>query len=351
LGTTNRIFTQILQSWPNIIQTGKPKIQPKQNGIPGLDFLSMNTNNQDYATIETYTLIHKPFFTRDKKLLNILLETGPNVIGFKGINNMLRKHFIELTHRFIQPIKTHFDSLIIGEIKMTLDSLIQQPVILPFKTNVFLKQIMSNEPNLGLSPKRNYAVVEFYQCFLKSVNFSAWLKMKTNDVYKYFRTEYLNTLCKADLGFWYGRIPGKERKIKGGDVLRRIREEIERYSGFFIVEGNQVRLGYISNKPKTPSPFRTNLDDISEGVDLGSIDTTTLNRNMKKHSRSFTSPTAKCFGFEDNIEFEQGNFKLLEELKIEKDVKYLRTLGEFIPSLEQYSLLLEQFKRLRTLLN
>jgi hypothetical protein len=74
--------------------------------------------------------------------LKAILDVGVNVQGVDAINNLIRKHFIELSHRFLQPLNRYFDSLVVGSpTQMTLLKLRPYPEIKPFRQDVFLKSI------------------------------------------------------------------------------------------------------------------------------------------------------------------------------------------------------------------
>lgn len=56
----------------------------------------------------------RPYLSKDKKLIKDITGVGIKVQGIDGVNNMIRRHFIELTERFLQPLNRYFDSLVIG---------------------------------------------------------------------------------------------------------------------------------------------------------------------------------------------------------------------------------------------
>ena len=57
---------------------------------------------------------HRPFFSKDKKLMKEVLEANINGITSDTINNTIRRHFIELTERFLQPLNRYFETLVVG---------------------------------------------------------------------------------------------------------------------------------------------------------------------------------------------------------------------------------------------
>ena len=95
--------------------------------------------------VETCSFKHRPFFSKDKKLLKDILAVGANVKGMDAINNMLRQHFVELTQRFLQPMNRYFESLVVGSpVNMKLSCLRLEPEIKPFRLDDFIKLIEQN---------------------------------------------------------------------------------------------------------------------------------------------------------------------------------------------------------------
>jgi len=81
------------------------------------------------------------------------------------LNNLLRRHFIELTDRFLSPLNRYFESLLVGSpVSMTLSTLKNKPEVKPFKQESFLKLIQDKG-------KINeyiyiYSYVSFLNCFI-----------------------------------------------------------------------------------------------------------------------------------------------------------------------------------------
>ena len=55
---------------------------------------------------------------------------------------MIRRHFSELTQRFLQPINRYFESLIVGNSStMELETLQMEPQLSHFRQDEFLKSV------------------------------------------------------------------------------------------------------------------------------------------------------------------------------------------------------------------
>jgi hypothetical protein len=282
--------------------------------------------------------------------MNTILETGINVIGVQGINNMIRKHFIELNQRFLHPINRYFEKLIVGNSsEMTLSCIRAEPVIKPFRQDEFLENIESNIPSLPLVPKRS--VSEFYKSFLVSCNFASWLKQRTNDVYKNWRARYLKILCTSNLKEWFESRKA-DSTVEGVELLLKYKYELNRFAPFFQLEDDVVKLGYLSIKPQI-SLEPEEIVPVSEfGVDLSTIQPT------KRHFKSFTNPELSSSNGSNSDEsknitfnFGKNGSTFVEELKnASKGPRKFGIFGEFIPTIKEYEQLLSQFNLLLSLL-
>jgi hypothetical protein len=70
---------------------------------------------RDFPSISSApgTKAYKPFLSRDKKLMAevvVCAAKGPSSV--QPLNNILRRHLVELTDRFLQPLNRHFESLV-----------------------------------------------------------------------------------------------------------------------------------------------------------------------------------------------------------------------------------------------
>ncbi|TPX71120.1 hypothetical protein SpCBS45565_g01383 [Spizellomyces sp. 'palustris'] len=302
IGVTNPVFTKVLEHWPHVIRaarvshpkmssdgstqgksgglTPKPEMwsptlpraqspsptvgrtkntpnnSPKKPAIltfsktpkptPSKDMASPTCGVSDAVVVESITCKHKPYLSKDRKLIKEVVEAAIRGKPVHVLDNMLRRHFIDLTERFIQPLNRHFESLIVGNpLHMTLSNLRTRPEIKPFKQDTFLRTVeqQAGSTNLPVNCKRPLS--DLYRAFLLSVNFAAWLQSRTEEVYREWRRRYLDVLCEEDVASWAierlnGAAPNRVRRrgstgdVECVDLLLRIRDEVVKYSPYFV---------------------------------------------------------------------------------------------------------------------
>ncbi|KAJ3273251.1 Protein dennd6a [Terramyces sp. JEL0728] len=331
LGLTNRMFTKVLENWPNIITTG----------------LSKKSNLLEFAGLES-------------KLIKSLLEVGVNVKGIEAVNNQIRQHFVELTQRFLQPLNRYFDSLIVGNpTYMDLTCLRSKPEIKPFRQDVFLKSFEQSVPTLPLASKR--PVAEFYVAFLKSSNFASWLHYRTIDTYRTWRYHYLNTLCTYQITPWVKKHLNSGTMVECVDLLMRYKQELERYASFYTIDGTEIRYAHLPKeeiaKSESPiSPEKKNFQEVSyafQGNDEDEVDISSLRNPKHIKANTAPNPPTKPWGSTNAIASSpkkttptvHKNFRLNKIC-----AKPLVQWGEFIPSPQQYGQLTHQLEVLIDLL-
>ncbi|TPX38260.1 hypothetical protein SmJEL517_g00039 [Synchytrium microbalum] len=269
LGVTNPVFSKVLEHWPNVIRVTKglsyihpPEIPPQGSDVVGvgrgypIGFIppkNMGSPKMRAAatgaertstgirpdtsyetllasmpelTMDSITTKHKPFFSKDKKLIRSFAEIVIRGQPAHGLDNILRRHFVELTERFLQPLNRHFEGLVVGSpANMSLSALKSKPEIKPFRQETFLKSLESSPPQLGLNPRR--PTVDFYRLFLKSANFASWLRGRIAEVNRVWRTRYLQVLTESNIVEWIAQQRGADVVVI--DLLMRISSEIDTY--------------------------------------------------------------------------------------------------------------------------
>lgn len=352
-----------MDHWPNFITANRGKV---------INGNAPDNCDEPLATVqECHFKTHKSYFSKDRKLLKAILNVGINVKGVDAINNLLRQHFIELTQRLLQPLNRYFDSLVESNLQsMTLSSLRPSPDIKPFKQDAFMIYLDRTVSTLSLPSKR--PLCEFYGAFLQSANFGSWLREKTTAVYRQWRRHYLLLLATSELLIWFETASSDERK----DLKMRLREEIARYSGFFIVQGGRVTLGYqlaapaekipqeaiLSVKMKSsptisvPDSTYSNSGSFEDTGETGTIDMSSLvDVRVKRHIKAKTAPLPSSSPEQSWLKFSTTHSRTTSESNLEKVVpksstKALKGIGEFIPSVNLYKTLLEQLTQLLALL-
>jgi len=367
LGVTNPVFSKLLEQWPHVIKVKKPTENNVQNDLSSTErpqsssrpALNIGRSSPipenhgivkgDFSSIYSAACKHKPFFSKDKKLMKEVVEAALRGGKMQSLNNMIRRHFVELTDRFLQPLNRHFESLVVGNhMNMALSTLQSQPKIRPFKQESFLKMVETTPPLLPVALKR--PLTDLYRAFLMSPNFASWLQGKTADVYRLWRKRYLQVICQADLRLWSITIG----QVETVDLLLRIREELNRYSSYFELEGNEVKFAnpriddFDCNNPHTYKPLRSPAA-VLESSPLRmqyTIDSVFTNSRQGSVVETKTSSPSN-----DYLQF----FRMCETpatLNTEcNNKRCTRTLiGSSIPSTEEFDGMLRQFDTLLKIL-
>jgi hypothetical protein len=98
---------------------------------------------------QSITTKHKPFFRKDRRLLQKVAEASMRGSSHVILNNILRRYFAELTAEFMTPLEKYFDELVTVVDKVTLFTLARLPEIRPFGMESFLKRISDNRTFFG----------------------------------------------------------------------------------------------------------------------------------------------------------------------------------------------------------
>ncbi|KAI9318265.1 DNA alkylation repair enzyme-domain-containing protein [Obelidium mucronatum] len=182
------------------------------------------------AAVESVSTKYKPVLAKDKKFLKEISDFVASGATPTFLDNVMRRHFVDLSDRFLQPLNRHYEGLITGSpLTMTLSVLRAKPEVKPFQQDTFLETIKTSNPNLPVTSKK--ALLGFYKQFLKSPNFASWLQNRSAELNREWRSHYMNVLCESDILAW-----GAERgrlEIECVDLLLRLKEEIAQYSKYF----------------------------------------------------------------------------------------------------------------------
>ncbi|KAJ3180110.1 Protein dennd6a [Irineochytrium annulatum] len=213
------------------------------------------------SVVESLLTKHKPYFTKDKRLVKEVVEAAIRGFSASKLDNMLRRHFIELTDRFLQPLNRFFEGLVVGSpVGMNLSTLRSRPEIKPFRQETFLKTIETSCKTVHITtnhlkrvdiapamPVQNRRpLVDFYRQFLKSPNFGLWLQTRTADLNREWKRHYFGILCDANIAEWVaGGAGGDERnmpkqEVECVDLLLRMRDELKRYAKYFKLDPSSL---------------------------------------------------------------------------------------------------------------
>ncbi|KAH9245799.1 hypothetical protein BASA81_016689 [Batrachochytrium salamandrivorans] len=196
LGVTNRMFQNALEFWPHTIRVARPQPVTPIKPFGGASLSNMNnrgtgsTNKRRLdASIESMTVKHRPFLSKDKRLLKELIDATSNGQSTEALDN----------------------------------------IILPI---------------LPVTAKR--PIPELYRQFLKSPNFATWLQHRTAEVGREWQHQYFNVLCFSDIASWAKERLNAHADVECIDLLLRLRNEVKKYAPFFVVEDDRVNYAHLA---------------------------------------------------------------------------------------------------------
>ncbi|KAF9163707.1 hypothetical protein DFQ26_002228 [Actinomortierella ambigua] len=233
LGVTNPFFVKTLEHWPHVIKIGKPKAtRPNNRLVGGHAVASKGSEAARHIRPSTIEFVQgvvskrKSVIAKDSNLLCMLAEATANRSSPDYLlDNILRRHFSNLTEKFLVPLNRYFATLVPTDI--SLSSASQMAMIAPFKQQDFLKYVSKNPPAFSFKTtafkSNSEACQNFYKDFMRCGNFATWLRLKTTEAQKQLRRRYLDILCLGDISGW---VKGRN-EVELVDLLVRMREELE----------------------------------------------------------------------------------------------------------------------------
>ncbi|KAF1803796.1 hypothetical protein V8B55DRAFT_1508679 [Mucor lusitanicus] len=192
LGVTNPFFNTAVQHWPNIVRVGRQQLRKPDGTLipshmqhmhsgkskPGLG----NKSNVLFNFVQGVTSKRKSVISRDRELVKMLTEAS--VRGYPPdwvLNNILRRHFVDLTEKFLVPLNRYFSTLI----PVNISAAGEAPRLRPFQTDQFMKSLKEHGPQLPFKStfktrtSTTDPTKELYSQFLKCGNFATWLQQRT----------------------------------------------------------------------------------------------------------------------------------------------------------------------------
>lgn len=214
LGVTNLFFLKALRSIPHVVSVGSPVANTSRGTIPsrsstgrlpgrheglGLQQISLRrfspssllnavrlkrdgplclmTEHKE-AIWSTYAATTKP----DTSILNRLIDAGtsPRVEESMSVvnNEILRRHFLELTTNFLSPFGPYFK---INTPSEGCSPFLDPPPLPPFNDEEFLSTLAARGPGKFLSKRMRSNWLDLYRRFLKGYNFVPWFQRKRAD--------------------------------------------------------------------------------------------------------------------------------------------------------------------------
>ncbi|KAG6675615.1 hypothetical protein I3842_15G112200 [Carya illinoinensis] len=127
------------------------------------------------AIWSTYAATTKP----DTSILNRLIDAGmsPRVEESMSLvnNEILRRHFLELTTNFLAPFGPYFRSKTPSE---GSSPFVDPPPLSPFNADEFLASLSARGPGKFLSKRMKSNWMDLYRRFLKGANFMPWFQRR-----------------------------------------------------------------------------------------------------------------------------------------------------------------------------
>ncbi|XP_028803105.1 protein DENND6A-like [Neltuma alba] len=207
LGVTNLFFLKALRSIPHVVSVGSPppnssrftvssRSSTGRNEGLGIQQLSLKkfspssllnavklrrdgplclmTEHKE-AIWSTYSATTKP----DTAILNRLIDAGmlPRVEESMSVvnNEILRRHFLELTTNFLAPFGPYFRTTAPSE---GTSPFADPPPLPPFHAEEFLASLSARGPGKFLSKRMRSNWLDLYRRFLKGPNFLPWFQRR-----------------------------------------------------------------------------------------------------------------------------------------------------------------------------
>ncbi|KAG2227478.1 hypothetical protein INT45_007504 [Circinella minor] len=211
LGVTNPFFNTAIEHWPHVVRVGRQQLRkPDGTLIPahsnhvrahkpktGLGAKS----NILFEFVQGVTSKRKGIIAKDRQLLKMLTEASmrghpPDWV----LNNMLRRHFVDLTGKFLVPLDRYFSTLIPAPIQFQTDS--GPPQLRPFQTEQFMKSLKDHQRQLPFKSTFKTRTTsadpmrDLYAQFLKCGNFATWLQHRTTEAQSEIMNYYIQKLCE-----------------------------------------------------------------------------------------------------------------------------------------------------------
>ncbi|KAH6799155.1 polarity axis stabilization protein [Perilla frutescens var. frutescens] len=224
LGVTNLFFLKALRNMPHIISVGSPGSNssrypfgsktsaagtpPGQNlslkKFTPANFLNAVKLKRDgplclmtehkEAVWTNYAAVTKP----DTSILNRLIDAGlsPRVEESMSVvnNDILRRHFLELTTNFLAPFGPYFRPNTPSE---TSSPFADPPPLPTFNAEEFLESLSARGPGKFLLKRMKSNWLDLYRRFLKGYNFLPWFRRKRavaeQEQYKLWRQARVKT--------------------------------------------------------------------------------------------------------------------------------------------------------------
>ncbi|KAJ1963793.1 hypothetical protein IWQ62_003109 [Dispira parvispora] len=210
LGVSNPFFDQALAHWPHIIRLHSPR---QSNGKKSHRMSSFQLQ-RNWLTSEIKHGLRtkrKSIVGKDRALSDKITTAAE--AGYTSpyiLNNLLRRHFLDLTEKFLAPLNRYFSTLIPKVVDM--GTVKERPKLKPFNRDDFFKSLAEHGSQIPIKNSFGSSVdyVAFYRQFLNCGNFATWLQYRTAQAEVELEKRYCQVLCATDMYSWAKGRPESE---------------------------------------------------------------------------------------------------------------------------------------------
>ncbi|WCJ22000.1 Protein DENND6A [Euphorbia peplus] len=260
LGVTNLFFLKALRNIPHIVSVGNPA--PNSNRLPfanrsstgripgrpdglGIQQLSLKkfspssllnavklrrdgplclmTEHKE-AIWSSYAATTKP----DTSILNRLVDAGmsPRVEESMSVvnNEILRRHFLELTTNFLAPFGPYFRVTTPSE---GSSPFVDPPPLPPFNSDEFLANLSARGVGKFLSKRMRSNWLELYKRFLKGPNFMPWFQRRRTVAEQEQHRLWRQARMKTDIQLFLSKMSELEVVDSFNAIERHLNGEIQ----------------------------------------------------------------------------------------------------------------------------
>ncbi|XP_077230746.1 polarity axis stabilization protein isoform X2 [Tasmannia lanceolata] len=265
LGVTNLFFLKSLRTIPHVVSVGTPNssrsnvaprssstgrtIRPDRLNLQQLSLknfspsrllnvvkmrrdgpLCLMTEHKE-AIWSTYAATTKP----DTAVLNRLVDTGISSRieeSMSVVNNeILRRHFLELTINFLAPFGPYLRATAPSE---GTSPFVNPPPLLPFHVDEFLESLSARGPGKFLSKRMRNNWLDLYRRFLKGNNFLPWFQRRRTLAEQEQQRLWRQARVRTDIQQFISKMSELEIVDSFNAIQRHLLGEIQAQRGVYV---------------------------------------------------------------------------------------------------------------------
>uniref|UniRef100_A0A7N0TKL6 UDENN domain-containing protein n=1 Tax=Kalanchoe fedtschenkoi TaxID=63787 RepID=A0A7N0TKL6_KALFE len=290
LGVTNLFFLKALHNFPHVVSVGSPAsnrlpfstrstgrnpTRPEGFGLQQLSLRRFSPTNflnsvklrkdgplclmteHKEAIWSTYAATTKP----DTSILNRLIDAGisPRVEESMSVvnNEILRRHFLELTTNFLAPFGPYLKAITPSE---GSSPFVDPPPLPAFKDDEFLKTLSERGPGKFLSKRMRSNWLELYRGFLRGHNFMPWFQRRRAVAEQEQQRLWRQARLKTNIQFVMAKLSELEIVDCFNDIEKHLTAELQ------LVQSGKCKEDSISLCQKLKHDMRTLFSELPEDV-------------------------------------------------------------------------------------